>query len=99
VADGTIGRKCQALAEIEDALAPAFVIEELPDGRFTIFVPSIPTPLAGARLHPRARARTSARRALHAGHPIDLAMGVGIERAGGRHADQSARERRSSPSN
>jgi uncharacterized membrane protein len=37
-----------ALAEIEDALVPAFVIEELDDGRFTIFVPSVPTPLAGA---------------------------------------------------
>ena len=37
-----------ALAEIEDALVPAFIIEELDDGRFTVFVPSIPTPLAGA---------------------------------------------------
>ena len=37
-----------ALAEIEDALVPAFVIEEIPDGRLTIFVPSIPTPFAGA---------------------------------------------------
>ena len=37
-----------ALAEIEDALVPAFIIEEFEDGRFTVFVPSIPTPLAGA---------------------------------------------------
>ena len=37
-----------ALAEIEDALVPAFIIEELDDGRYTIFVPSVPTPLAGA---------------------------------------------------
>ncbi len=37
-----------AFAEIEDALAPAFVIEEHDDGRYTVFVPSIPTPLAGA---------------------------------------------------
>ncbi len=37
-----------ALAEVEEALVPAFVIEELGDGRFTVFVPSIPTPLAGA---------------------------------------------------
>jgi uncharacterized membrane protein len=36
------------LAEIEDALVPAFIIEELDDGRFTVFVPSVPTPLAGA---------------------------------------------------
>ena len=37
-----------ALVEIEDALVPAFIIEELDDGRFTVFVPSVPTPLAGA---------------------------------------------------
>jgi uncharacterized membrane protein len=48
-----------ALAEIEEALVPAFIIEDLEDGRFTVFVPSIPTPLAGAvyiltanRVHP-----------------------------------------------
>ena len=37
-----------ALVEIEDALVPAFIVEELEDGRFTVFVPSVPTPLAGA---------------------------------------------------
>jgi uncharacterized membrane protein len=37
-----------AMVEIEDALVPAFIIEELDDGRFTIFVPSVPTPFAGA---------------------------------------------------
>ncbi len=37
-----------ALVELEDALVPGFVIEEHDDGRFTIFVPSVPTPLAGA---------------------------------------------------
>ena len=37
-----------ALVEIEDALVPAFVIEALDDGRLTVFVPSVPTPLAGA---------------------------------------------------
>jgi len=48
-----------ALAEIEDALVPAFIVEELDDGRYTVFVPSSPTPLAGAiyilsadRVHP-----------------------------------------------
>jgi uncharacterized membrane protein len=48
-----------ALAEIEEALVPAFIIEELEDGSFTVFVPSVPTPLAGAvyiltpdRVHP-----------------------------------------------
>lgn len=37
-----------ALVELEDALVPAFIVEELDDGRYTIFVPSVPTPLAGA---------------------------------------------------
>jgi uncharacterized membrane protein len=37
-----------ALAEIEDALVPAFIVEELNDGQLTVFVPSSPTPLAGA---------------------------------------------------
>ena len=48
-----------ALAEIEDALVPAFIIEELDGGGFTVFVPSVPTPLVGAvyilsadRVHP-----------------------------------------------
>ena len=48
-----------ALAEIEEALVPAFIIEELDDGSFTVFVPSVPTPLAGSvyilaanRVHP-----------------------------------------------
>jgi uncharacterized membrane protein len=48
-----------ALAEIENALVPAFIIEELDDGRFTVFTPSVPTPLTGAvyilsaeRVHP-----------------------------------------------
>ena len=37
-----------ALVEIEEALVPAFIIEEVEDGRFTVFVPSVPTPFAGA---------------------------------------------------
>lgn len=48
-----------ALAEIEEALVPAFIIEEFDDGRYTVFVPSVPTPFAGAvyilergRVHP-----------------------------------------------
>ena len=51
-----------ALVEIEDALVPAFIIEELDDGRFTVFVPSVPTPLAGA-VYILARERV---------HPIDV---------------------------
>jgi uncharacterized membrane protein len=37
-----------ALVEIEEALVPAFIIEEVAGGRFTVFVPSVPTPFAGA---------------------------------------------------
>lgn len=37
-----------ALVEIEEALVPAFVVEELDDGRLTVFVPSVPTLFAGA---------------------------------------------------
>ena len=48
-----------AFAEFDDGLVPAFIIEESEDGPYTVFVPSIPTPLAGAvyilerrRVHP-----------------------------------------------
>lgn len=48
-----------ALVEIEEALVPGFIIEEFEDGRYTVFVPSVPTPLAGSiyildrkRVHP-----------------------------------------------
>jgi uncharacterized membrane protein len=48
-----------ALVEIEEALVPAFIIEEHDDGHYTVFVPSVPTPFAGAvyilngtRVHP-----------------------------------------------
>jgi uncharacterized membrane protein len=37
-----------ALVEIEDALVPSFLVEEHADGSFTVFVPSVPTPAAGA---------------------------------------------------
>ena len=56
---GQEGEWQPALTEIEDALVPAFIVEELDDGRLTVFVPSSPTPLAGAiyilnpeRVHP-----------------------------------------------
>jgi len=48
-----------AMFETDEGLLLAFIIEEFADGRYTIFVPSIPTPLAGAvyvverkRVHP-----------------------------------------------
>ena len=47
------------LAEIEEALVPALIVEELKNGSFTVLVPSVPTPMAGAvyilppeRVHP-----------------------------------------------
>ena len=47
------------LAEIEEALVPALIFEELKNGSFTVLVPSVPTPMAGAvyilpaeRVHP-----------------------------------------------
>jgi uncharacterized membrane protein len=37
-----------ALVELEDALVPAFIVERHADERYTVLVPSVPTPLAGA---------------------------------------------------
>ena len=36
-----------ALVEIEEALVPALIIEELENGSYTVLVPSVPTPMAG----------------------------------------------------
>ena len=48
-----------ALLDGDEGLLLVFIIEEFHDGRYTVFVPSIPTPLAGAvyvverrRVHP-----------------------------------------------
>ena len=48
-----------ALVEIEEALVPAFIVEQHSGDRWTVFVPSVPTPMAGAvyiidnkRVHP-----------------------------------------------
>ena len=48
-----------ALVEIEEALVPGFIVESIDDERLTVFVPSAPTPVAGAvyiierrRVHP-----------------------------------------------
>ena len=48
-----------ALVEIEEALVPAFIVEEIDPETCTVFVPSVPTPFAGAvyvidrrRVHP-----------------------------------------------
>jgi uncharacterized membrane protein len=58
-----------ALVELEDALVPCFIIEELDDGRLTVFVPSVPTPLAGAvYILPRERV-----------HPVDVPFTQAIQ--------------------
>jgi uncharacterized membrane protein len=56
-----------ALVEIEEALVPAFIVEELEDGSYTVLVPSAPTPMAGSiyilppeRVHPVAIPFTTA---------------------------------------
>ena len=60
--DETDGAFQPALVEIEDALSPGFIIEELEDGRYTVLVPSVPTPAAGSLLI-MARERV---------HPVDV---------------------------
>ena len=51
-----------ALAEPEDALVPALIVEELEDGSYTVLVPSAPTPMAGSvYILPRDRV-----------HPVDI---------------------------
>jgi hypothetical protein len=61
-----------ALAEIEEALVPAFIIEELEDGRFTVFVPSGATPFAGAVyiLNSQPGTGASPGRPLHTGDQV-----------------------------
>jgi uncharacterized membrane protein len=58
-----------ALVEIEDALVPGFIIEELDEGQFTVFIPSVPTPLAGA-VYVLARERV---------HPLDVPFTSAIQ--------------------
>src|SRR6188472_1673730 len=48
-----------ALVEIEEALVPGFIVEQHSGNRCTVFIPSVPTPMAGAvykidnnRVHP-----------------------------------------------
>jgi uncharacterized membrane protein len=69
VGRGEDGAWVPALVEIEDALVPAFVIEEIDDGRCTVFVPSVPTPLAGA-VYILERSRV---------HPLDVPFTVAMQ--------------------
>jgi len=56
------------LAEIEDALVPAFLIEECDEEHFAIFVPSVPTPAAGS-IYIIAKARV---------HPVDVPFTLAV---------------------
>lgn len=58
-----------ALVEIEDALVPALIIEELENGLYTVLVPSVPTPMAGA-LYILARDRV---------HPVDVSFTTALK--------------------
>jgi uncharacterized membrane protein len=58
-----------ALVEIEEALVPAFLVEEHEDGSFTVFVPSSPTPTVGALyILPRERV-----------HPVNVSFAKAIK--------------------
>src|SRR5215471_13137616 len=58
-----------ALVEIEDALVPALIIEELENGACTVLVPSVPTPMAGALyILPRERV-----------HPVDVPFATALK--------------------
>jgi uncharacterized membrane protein len=65
--DGSVWKP--ALVEIEDALVPAFIIEEHDDGGYTVFVPSVPTPFAGA-VYILVRSRV---------HPVDVPFKQAIQ--------------------
>jgi uncharacterized membrane protein len=82
-----------ALVEIEEALVPAFIIEELDDpDRDTVFVPSVPTPLAGAMYILSAGARASDRCHVRAGRFKPLPSGIRVE--GARGGDETAAAQR-----
>jgi uncharacterized membrane protein len=58
-----------ALVEIEEALVPAFLVEEHEDGSFMVFVPSSPTPTVGALyILPRERV-----------HPVNVSFAQAIK--------------------
>jgi uncharacterized membrane protein len=58
-----------ALVEIEEALVPALIIEELEDGSYTVLVPSVPTPMTGA-LYILSRERV---------HPVDVSLTAALK--------------------
>jgi uncharacterized membrane protein len=86
-----------ALFELEECLVPAFIIEEFEDGRYTIFVPSIPTPFAGAvyiadraRVHPLDVPFTAALRTVSRWGAGSRDLLAGMEGEGKPRADAAA---------
>ncbi|MGD0827973.1 MAG: DUF502 domain-containing protein [Desulfobaccales bacterium] len=61
-----------ALVEIEQALVPAFLVEEHEDGSYTVFVPASPTPTIGSLyILPRERV-----------HPVDVPFAKAVKCVG-----------------
>ena len=78
-----------ALVEIEDALVPALIVEELEDGSYTVLVPSAPTPMAGSvYILPRERV-----------HPVDIPFtkAIGVFSKWGTGAGEFVRAMRDRP--
>lgn len=77
------------LAEIEEALVPAFIVEKLEDGQYTVFVPSAPTPMAGSiYILPNERV-----------HPVDIPFtkAIGVISKWGDGAGELLRARKDRP--
>ena len=78
-----------ALVELEDALVPALIVEELEDGSYTVLVPSAPTPMAGSvYILPRDRV-----------HPVDIpfTQAIGVFSKWGTGAGEFVRAMRDRP--
>jgi hypothetical protein len=67
------------LVEIEDALVPAFIIEEHDDGHFTVFVPFRPDAICRGGVHPDATRVHPVDVPFAQADSIDLEMGIRIQ--------------------
>jgi hypothetical protein len=68
-----------ALAEIEDALVPAFIIEELDDGRLTVFVPSGAHSFRWCGLRSQPNTRAFAEHPFYPGNERHLPVGIRLQ--------------------
>ena len=75
-----------ALVEIEDALVPAFIIEELDDGSFTVFRSFGAYSDGGRGLYSRRPPGAPVGRTVHAGTQDRLTLGIWLEGSGSRNA-------------